>query len=216
MKGKDNVLIVERLGSGETYPCEVTVVRNIAEKLILNKLRGTNSTNLFIDDFCETVGYNVTVIQSLASLKSKFDNIVIAASIDDFNLERLQAIADEVIMVGDSELRDFLKSNGIVADKQTPNDRKEGFKQPNTTYQLSFSEALTLLRSGRTLARQGWNASGMYLKCQFPDEYSKMTSPYLYLTIPKGTQSNIEEGERRVPWQPAQVDLFSNDWAVVE
>ena len=81
---------------------------------------------------------------------------------------------------------------------------------------LSFSEALILLKNGDKVARQGWNGSKMYLQVQFPDEYSKMTFPYLYLTIPEGTQLNVAEGERCLPWQPAQVDFFSEDWLVVE
>lgn len=79
---------------------------------------------------------------------------------------------------------------------------------------LTFSEALKFLKAGKKLVRKNWNAAGMYLQVQRPDEYSKMTHPYLYLTIPEGSQSNTPEGERRLPWQPAQVDLFSDDWEI--
>ncbi len=58
--------------------------------------------------------------------------------------------------------------------------------------------------------RPGWNGKGMKLKAQFPDEHSKMTHPYLYMEIP-----DCEEGIRRIPWQPAQVDLFAEDWEIV-
>ena len=81
---------------------------------------------------------------------------------------------------------------------------------------LNFGQAIELLKSGKNVAREGWNGSKMYLRYQFPDVNSKMTFPYLYLTIPADTQSNILEGERRLPWQPAQVDLFSEDWQEVE
>lgn len=80
------------------------------------------------------------------------------------------------------------------------------------TQQLNFGQALEHLKAGGKVAREGWNGSKMYLQYQFPDAHSKMTFPYLYLTIPDGTQSNVVEGERRLPWQPAQVDLYSEDW----
>ena len=74
-----------------------------------------------------------------------------------------------------------------------------------------FCTAMRKLKSGARMAREGWNGSGMCLKAQFPDEHSKMTFPYLYMTIP-----GCAEGERRLPWQPAQVDLFSEDWVVLD
>lgn len=80
------------------------------------------------------------------------------------------------------------------------------------TQQLNFGQALEHLKSGGKVAREGWNGSKMYLQYQFPDAHSKMTLPYLHLIIPDGTQSNVAEGERRIPWQPAQVDLYSEDW----
>lgn len=76
---------------------------------------------------------------------------------------------------------------------------------------MNFGEALIHLESGSKLQRVGWNGNGMYVKAQIPDENSKMTHPYLYMTIP-----GCEEGERRLPWQPAQVDLFAKDWRLVD
>lgn len=74
---------------------------------------------------------------------------------------------------------------------------------------MNFGEALQSFKADRAceFVRPGWNGKGMKLKAQFPDENSKMTHPYLYMVIP-----GCEEGERRIPWQPAQVDLFAEDW----
>lgn len=80
---------------------------------------------------------------------------------------------------------------------------------------LNFGQALEILKLGGKVMREGWNGSKMYLQYQFPDEHSKMTFPYLYLTIHDGTQSNVTGVERRLPWQPAQVDIFSEDWQEV-
>ena len=75
---------------------------------------------------------------------------------------------------------------------------------------MKFGEAMEKLKEGKMLKRKGWNGPGMHLEAQFPDENSKMTHPYLFMTIPE-----CEEGTRKLPWQPAQVDLFSEDWIVV-
>jgi len=75
---------------------------------------------------------------------------------------------------------------------------------------LDFSEAMLQLKKGNCIARNGWNGNGMHCFAQFPDEHSKMTHSYLVMVIP-----GCEEGERMLPWQPAQVDLFATDWEIV-
>ena len=46
---------------------------------------------------------------------------------------------------------------------------------------MNFSEALNELKSGNAVFRGGWNGKGIYIKIQFPDKNSKMTSPYIYI-----------------------------------
>ena len=75
---------------------------------------------------------------------------------------------------------------------------------------LDFSWALRALKDGCRVARKGWNGSGMHLEVQNPDSNSKMTHPYLFMSIPE-----CREGTRLLPWQPAQVDIFAEDWMVV-
>lgn len=43
------------------------------------------------------------------------------------------------------------------------------------------------------------------IKVQRPDEYSKMTAPYLY----------VESRFGRVPWIPTQIELMSDEWCVL-
>lgn len=71
----------------------------------------------------------------------------------------------------------------------------------------NFSWAMAELSQGAHVVREGWNGNGMYCFAQFPDANSLMTHPYLVMFIPDCT-----EGNRMLPWQPAQVDLFANDW----
>ena len=75
---------------------------------------------------------------------------------------------------------------------------------------MNFSDILKELKDGSSVRREGWNGNGMSLSVQFPDERSKMTHPYMYLTIPE-----CAEGTRVLPWQPSQVDLFSDDWELL-
>jgi len=76
---------------------------------------------------------------------------------------------------------------------------------------MTYGLAIESMKKGNKVARRGWNGKGMTLHAQFPDEHSKMTHPYLYMTIP-----DCSEGIRKLPWQPAQVDIFAEDWYVVD
>ena len=75
---------------------------------------------------------------------------------------------------------------------------------------MDFGQAIKAIKNGKKVQRAGWNGSGMHLEAQFPDEHSRMTFPYLFMVIP-----NCQEGTRLLPWQPAQVDIFSEDWSVI-
>ncbi len=44
------------------------------------------------------------------------------------------------------------------------------------------------------------------IRAQFPDEHSKMTAPYLY----------VESRFGRVPWKETNIELFAENWEVVE
>lgn len=74
----------------------------------------------------------------------------------------------------------------------------------------SFPHVLAELLAGQTdqisIARLGWNGVGLRVRLQRPDEYSKMTNPYLYIETPNDT---------RTPWVPSMSDLLANDWAVI-
>jgi len=72
---------------------------------------------------------------------------------------------------------------------------------------LTFAVAVEILLAGGAVRREGWNGQGMKCFAQFPDKHSKMTHPYLVMVIP-----DCIEGERLLPWQPSQVDIFANDW----
>lgn len=68
---------------------------------------------------------------------------------------------------------------------------------------MNFSEALQELKAGELIARTGWNGKNMFLALQTPDEHSKMTLPYIYMSTVQGDL---------VPWLASQTDLLADDW----
>lgn len=68
-----------------------------------------------------------------------------------------------------------------------------------------FGWALALLRAGESLTRSGWNGAGQFIELQVPDENSKMSLPYIFITTVTGD---------RVPWLASQTDLLATDWCL--
>jgi hypothetical protein len=78
---------------------------------------------------------------------------------------------------------------------------------------LSFGDALSQLKKGERVARNGWNGKNMWLQMQTPDAHSKMTLPYIYIEYPNGHPA-YPTGSR-VPWLASQTDMLAEDWFVV-
>lgn len=73
-------------------------------------------------------------------------------------------------------------------------------------YLHDFSTALLHLKGGHKVTRTGWNGPGQYLKLQVPDENSKMTLSYIYITTVQGDL---------VPWLASQTDILNEDWILL-
>jgi hypothetical protein len=86
---------------------------------------------------------------------------------------------------------------------------------------MNFGDALELLKSGKKLAREGWNGKDQFIyyvpdgvyepTTKVGEELSKNTGvvPYrAYLAI-KTVQGDV------VPWVASQSDLLSDDWMEV-
>jgi hypothetical protein len=65
--------------------------------------------------------------------------------------------------------------------------------------------ALKQMQHGAKVARAGWNGRGMWLALQRPDDDSKMTLPYIYMSTAQGDL---------VPWLASQTDILATDWDV--
>lgn len=77
---------------------------------------------------------------------------------------------------------------------------------PQTT-NLTFGQAFYMLKSGRCKGMRlpQWKED-VVIRIQRPDEHSKMTAPYLY----------VESRFGCVPWKETMIELFSDNWEVVE
>lgn len=79
---------------------------------------------------------------------------------------------------------------------------------------MSFGNAIELLKQGKRVKRKGWNGRGIFLELQTPDEYSKMTHPYIYIDTTGLETSNPNAPKDRVPWLASQTDMLSEDWVL--
>lgn len=79
---------------------------------------------------------------------------------------------------------------------------EEAYHSPETA-RFDFGTAVSLLKQGYCVTREGWNGKGMYLALQTPDEYSKMRRPYIFMS---------PVGGEFVPWVASQSDILSEDW----
>ena len=68
---------------------------------------------------------------------------------------------------------------------------------------MKIGPAIEVLRDGHKISRVGWNGANQFLELQVPDEFSKMTLPYIYI--------NTVQGDR-VPWLASQTDILAEDW----
>jgi len=71
---------------------------------------------------------------------------------------------------------------------------------------FGIGQAVKEMRNGNRVARAGWNGKGMWLALQVPDEHSKMSLPYVFMSTADG---------KLVPWLCSQTDLLAEDWGVV-
>ena len=70
---------------------------------------------------------------------------------------------------------------------------------------LTFGEALNRVNQGFGMRLPQWSPD-VVIRAQYPDANSKMTAPYLY----------VESRFGRVPWKETMIELFAENWQIVE
>ena len=86
---------------------------------------------------------------------------------------------------------------------------------------LNFSEALHFIKSGKKVARKGWNGKGMFLFLVPGSTFTVNREPMMSV-FGEGTQiqyhAHIDMMTAQgyvVPWLASQSDLLSADWEIV-
>lgn len=86
---------------------------------------------------------------------------------------------------------------------------------------MDFGKALTILKNGGRVARQGWNGKDMFLFLVPGSKFKVNREPLLGI-YPEGTEieyhSHIDMKTAQgyvVPWLASQSDLLSDDWMEV-
>lgn len=96
-----------------------------------------------------------------------------------------------------------------------------------STQNLSFSEALQFLKSGKKVCREGWNGKGMWVKgvqgfpinefmqAANPDNISGQMCPY-FVIQGAGDSKYWGEGKKDYnTWVPSVSDIYAEDWMLV-
>jgi len=107
----------------------------------------------------------------------------------------------------------FMANNCAGTKPYMGNSEINKIRKTIMDYTKSFSEALEVVKTGKSIQRAGWNGSGLKVKAQFPDENSKMTLPYLYIEYPLDAKNTPGA---RCPWHASQTDILAEDWGILE
>ena len=70
---------------------------------------------------------------------------------------------------------------------------------------MTFGLALEAMKKGKGARLPRWKPD-VVIRAQYPDKNSKMTAPYLY----------AESRYGRVPWKETMIELFSDEWEIVD
>ena len=109
----------------------------------------------------------------------------------------------EVIDLRDTERPEYTFEN-MASDEFMIAD-PENTPELGGKARMSFGDALKLVKRGMGMRLPQWKED-VVIRAQFPDEHSKMTAPYLY----------VESRFGRIPWRETEIELFSEEWEVVE
>lgn len=83
-----------------------------------------------------------------------------------------------------------------------------------STTNLTFGEVLPKLKSGKKVAREGWNGKGMWLTLvgeRHYDVFKTIGDCALLPWIGMKTADN-----KFVPWLASQTDILAEDWQIVD
>lgn len=79
---------------------------------------------------------------------------------------------------------------------------------------MNFGEVIQAMKKdhSKRFRRKGWNGKGIYIMLQVPDEFSKMTLPYIYIVTSSLVTDNPDAPKGVCPWLASQTDMLAEDW----
>lgn len=87
---------------------------------------------------------------------------------------------------------------------------------------MDFGDAIRAMKSGKRVAREGWNGKGMFLFLVNGSTFTVNREPLVSI-LGEGTQvqyhAHIDMKTAQgyvVPWLASQSDMLSDDWGIVE
>lgn len=70
---------------------------------------------------------------------------------------------------------------------------------------MNFGQAFEETKKGKGMRLPQWKED-VVIRVQYPGAQSKMTAPYLY----------VESRFGKVPWKETMIELFAENWEVIE
>ena len=87
---------------------------------------------------------------------------------------------------------------------------------------MDFGDAIRAMKSGKRVAREGWNGKGMFLFLVNGSTFTVNREPLVSI-LGEGAQvqyhAHIDMKTAQgyvVPWLASQADMLSDDWGIVE
>lgn len=138
------------------------------------------------------VGSEMSGIECVVS-ESKNHDILICGS-DGSGLFELDA----------DEVNDFIHAIKVLR-KAKPKMTESTLAAIEADKKVSFEKALRHAKAGFGIRLTTW-APDVVIRVQRPDANSKMTAPYLY----------VESRFGKVPWKETMIELFAENWEIVQ
>ena len=162
------------------------------------------------ETWTETLGDKTTVVRAV--LRNGFEIVESSSCVSPENYDEAMGrdICLERIREKVWELLGFLLQTAVHGCAVTPEvvDKEAGLQGAVPVAEkkgVGFGEALEAMKAGKGARLPKWSED-VVIRAQYPDEHSKMTAPYLY----------VESRFGRVPWKETMIELFSEDWEIVE
>ncbi|XRJ96977.1 DUF2829 domain-containing protein [Latilactobacillus sakei] len=182
------------------------VIRNInlskEQGLISGEHLFINDKTTFLDESVPTRALKREFINDFLDMKAKVNRME--------KIHEPELAVFEARKAADMALSATRITNGtmnVVADKITIHNV--------VLNEMNFGQALEQIKSGKTVARKGWNGKGIYIGLIKPKDGDAMTHDFIHIDTTGLQTDNPDAPLSRVPWLASQTDMLAEDWQVI-